>query len=178
MSFQCVGHAYGWSKAICVWETFAQSQPTMLWILFGLLRILNRSCLQCTLQRRFAGTQAPLMQTVLRRNVRGVWLIWHTELNSAFFSALIENTLLVSITLESLLCVGDQVVQGCSILSSAPLSINLPCLSYHFDQGGVLFLQPGLKFFSNFKGLKTSHFGFPPPSLITAVFLQLPLFRN
>lgn len=120
----------------------------------------------------------PLMQSVLRRNVRRVWLIWHTELNSAFFSALIENTLLVSITLESLLCVGDQVVQGCSILSSAPLSINLPCLSYHFDQGGVLFLQPGLKFFSNFKGLKTSHFGFPPPSLITAVFLQLPLFRN
>lgn len=50
------------------------------------------------------------------------------------FSALIENTQLASKTLERL-CVGDEGVLGCSILSSVPLSINLNCLSHHFDQG-------------------------------------------
>lgn len=49
-------------------------------------------------------------------------------------SALTENTQLASKTLESL-CVGDEGDLGCSILSSVPLSINLSCLSHHFDQG-------------------------------------------
>lgn len=53
---------------------------------------------------------------------------------------------------------GDRLVRGFSVLSSAPLSINLLCLSHHFDRGGALFLQSALNFFSNFKGLKTSLF--------------------
>lgn len=73
---------------------------------------------------------------------------------------------------------GDRLVHGCSALSSAPLSINLPCLSHHFDRGGALFLHPGLEFFLNFKGLRTSVVGIPLLSLVTAAFLQLPLFRD
>lgn len=42
----------------------------------------------------------------------------------------------------------DQAVQGCCILGCAPLSINLPCLSHHFDQTGALSFQSGI--FSSF----------------------------
>lgn len=71
---------------------------------------------------------------------KGVGYFTHKAKLSSFFPALIENTPLVSKTVDGLLCVGDRLVHGCTTLSFAPLSINRPCLSHHFDRGGAFSL--------------------------------------
>lgn len=70
------------------------------------------------------------------------------------------------------------VVGVCGELSSAPLTVNLSCLSHPFDQPGEHNLQSGLGLLFNFKGFNMSLFGSFSLSLITEVFAQLHLFRN
>lgn len=142
---------------------------TILWILFGFVAY-SQQILPTMHKYRgaFCWHSDTFDGVSFEANAKTVGLIWHTKLNSAFF-AFLENTLLVNIN-------GELVVRGrssCSrlyIFGSIPLSINLLCLSHHFDHGGIHFLQSGLQFFSDFKPLKMSHFGFPPLCLISSVF--------
>lgn len=161
--------AYSWWKLTHSWVTVGPSGP------YGFHNPIDLLSSSCTFFKQISPTMhnpftIAFLAVSLRHlwfsqvspeNKRRAWAIWHVKPNSALFfpCSCTENTPLASKMQERLLCVGDRLVHGCSILSFAPLSINLPCLSHRFDRCGTLsFMVWTQVLFKLFKGLKPSLF--------------------